>query len=712
MQYRAFCLHRQYRIILNILDSNHAPDWNKIPATCLLKAPKLVNDTELHCDTDSGTIAIQLFPLAMRLFSLPESTQDYGLIVQPLVPQSIKIKMQEDSWLVSSTEFDLVVHDQPFSFQLHNKQGKLLIQSTTDGHFVREHRVPPLAKLPEGWLISTALQSNEAIYGLGEKWTALNKRGQLLRSYNHDALGVNAEISYKNIPFGWSPKGWGSLYLGTSPVTHAVGYAPWSQRSYCQLIEDDDLDILLMVAPEDQTNKAAALIQNYCQLTGFAPVPPDWSLGIILSKAYYQNADEILAVAKDVRARKMPCDVITFDGRAWQDTETRFAFEWDASRYPDPAKVIDQLKAMDFKICVWEYPLISISHPWFKMFADKGWLLKDVNTDEVYEYHWDKQAFGQVLTALPVSGIVDFTHPEAYDFWREAHRPLFELGVDMVKADFGEQIEDNMLASNGTTGKQLHNVYSHLYNRCVFEACEKYSASGAFLFSRCAWTGSQRYNSHWGGDPQADWEGMMSNIRGGISWGLSGAPFYATDVGGFYKDKRDDKLYVRWAQAAIYSAHFRLHGIGPREPWSYSDAASQAVFKALRLRHQLHDYLKQTVKNATETGLPVQRAMVLAYPQEPQSWGFENQFMFGEQILVVPCFSADDSVEFYLPRGDQSEPLLWQPFNPQNANPTNSGQQAETLIGGKAYRRTLALDEMAVFIIASTNIALTHINES
>jgi alpha-D-xyloside xylohydrolase len=351
-------------------------------------------------------------------------------------------------------------------------------------------------------LVSLDLKSGEEVYGGGEKWGALNKRGQFLRSYNHDALGVNAEISYKNIPFMWSPNGWGAFVHTPAPVTHAVGYAPWSQRSYCVYLEDDSLDMFLLIDADakDESNPSKNpgmnVLSSFTALTGRAR----WSGGVILSKAYYKDADELIAAATEVRARAMPCDVITIDGRAWQNTQTRFAFEWCVERYPDPAAVMSQLKALNFKVCIWEYPLISVKHQWFDEFAKKGWLLKDKRTGEAYEYDWDTQAFDNVLTALPRSGIVDFTHPDAYAFWRDAHKPLFDLGVDMIKADFGEQVEDdNMLAHNGESGKALHNVYSYLYNKCVYEAAEQDAPSGPFLFSRSAWTGCQRFNSHWGG---------------------------------------------------------------------------------------------------------------------------------------------------------------------------------------------------------------------
>ena len=266
--------------------------------------------------------------------------------------------------------------------------------------------LPPMARVDQGWLLSLELKASEQVYGLGEKWGKLDKRGQLIRSFNHDALGVNAEISYKNTPFCWSPRGWGMFAHTPSPVTHAVGYAPWSQRSYAMLVEDQQLDVFLLFA---QTG--AEIIDQYTELTGKAPVPPLWSLGVILSKAYYQDVPELFETADAVRAHKMPCDVITLDGRAWQDTDTRFAFEWDPKRFDDPGAVISKLKDQHFKVCIWEYPLVSVQNPLFDKMAENGWLLKDKRTGGAYRYQWDMSAFGEVLTPLPESGIVDFTHP-------------------------------------------------------------------------------------------------------------------------------------------------------------------------------------------------------------------------------------------------------------------------------------------------------------
>jgi alpha-D-xyloside xylohydrolase len=165
-----------------------------------------------------------------------------------------------------------------------------------------------------------------------------------------------------------------------------------------------------------------------------------------------------------------------------------------------------------------------------------------------------------------------------------------------------------------------------------------------------------------------------------LSWGLTGAPYYATDVGGFYGDQRDPVLYVRWLQAAVFSAHIRLHGIGPREPWSYGPAAEKLAREALDLRERLRPYLKNVVAQASRTGLPVQRPMVLACPEDRASWAFEDQFFFGDDVLVAPCLNPDGRVTVYLPRGR----WVWLDSD-------------EAIEGGQVHEIDLPLERIAAF---------------
>ena len=659
-----------------------SPNWGRVPPVKVTGAAAAGADGIVVFPTDAGPLRVSLLECGARLRLGPDG-RDYGILLKDPPALAVRVESLDGATRLVAGERVLEVGHEPLSFSL-SVAGRKVQSSPTDGHFVRRFRLPPFARVGDSWFASVELGHDTPVYGLGEKWGRLDRRGQLVRSFNHDALGVNAEVSYKNAPFCWSPEGWGLFVHTVVPVTHGVGYAPWSQRAYGLKVDGPSLDVFLLDGAS-----GAQLISQYTALTGRASVPPFWSLGLILSKAYYRTADEILSVAREVRRRRMPCDTITFDGRAWQDTDTRFAFEWDPSRYPDPRPVVEQLKALDFRICVWEYPLVSVRNRLFDELAGKGWLLKDARTGEAARYQWDMEPFGPVLTPLPESGLLDFTHPEAYAYWRDRHRELFELGVDMIKPDFGEQVEPHARAYDGAQGDALHNVYALLYNRCVHEAVVRYARDGGFLFSRCAWSGSQRYPSQWGGDPQADWGGLAASIRGGLSWGMTGAPFYATDVGGFYGDQRDPLLYVRWAQASVFSAHMRLHGIGAREPWSYGPEADRAATAALELRYRLLPYLWRAVEQACNTGLPVQRAMALACPDEPQAWAFDHQFFCGDDLLVAPCLEPSGRVRAYLPEGE------WSRF-----------PGGERFAGGRIHELVLALDELAVFAKRGAEIPL------
>jgi alpha-D-xyloside xylohydrolase len=574
---------------------------------------------------------------------------------------------------LSSGDVTLVLHERPFRLEFE-RDGRVLLAPANDRSIDGDVRFPAVARKDDGWLLAFELPSGERVYGLGEKWAALDRRGSRLRSWNEDATNLNAELSYKNTPFAWSPTGWWWFLHTPAPVTHGVGYPNWSHRTLLIHLEDRELDLFL-----GAHDGPADALARYTDLTGRASLPPVWSYGVWMSRAYYATAEDALEVAEKLREHRFPSEVLLLDGRAWHAWETRFDFQWDPARYPDPAAFVARMAELGFRTNLWEYSYLSVRNPRFNELAERGFFLRNPD-GTTYIHRWFPWPFEEFYPWLPPSGIIDFTNPEAYAWFRDEHAPLIDLGVAVMKTDYGEAVPAHVVAHNGDTGHRLHNVYTLLYNRCVFEAFERYGSGAPMVWGRSGWAGVQRSPVQWGGDPQCDWEGLAASIRGGLSWGMSGGPFYSHDIGGFARGQVPPELYVRWAQAGIHCSHTRFHGIGEREPWAFGVQVEAVVRRWAEWRMRLIPYLQACALEATRTGLPVMRAMPLAFPDEPDTWGADLQYLLGPSLLVAPVVRADGRVRITLPTGRWCDLAT-----------------GEWLNGGGSFERIVPLDEIPLY---------------
>lgn len=622
-------------------------------------------------------------PGVFRLRAGPQSRPDYGLVVGR-AKACTSTRRPTGAWSFASGDSALEISGGPLAFRLLHR-GVPVLASSTDVERDGTARLPVLARLRQGgqWVASFALASGEPVYGLGGKFGPLDKRGQLAHSQVVDGHGTNSGASAINVPLSWGPGNgagaWGLFANTPGMVSHGIGHPDWSHRSYVLLVEDEALDLFLFAA-----DAPMGILDAWTQLCGRPGAVPDWSLGAWIGPSRFPTARDATAAAADLRARKIPFDVLVLDGpSAWSD-ETRFDFRWDPDRWPEPKAALAAIRADGTRVGVTESPYVSVNSPLFAELAAQGFLLTDGSGDPFVVHDGSDGARHPGEPEPQPSGIVDFTHPRAFDWWRDAHADLFADGIDLVRADGGTLVPEQAIASNGDRGTRLHNVYPLLYGRCVHDAIQLYQPAGdtpPLVLGRAGWAGSQRYPAPGCGDAQNDWEGLAAAIRGALSAGMSGMPFHALAVGGAYgTDAGPDELYVRWLQAAVFASQLCLAGVGDPEQDRFAPEVEPVLRKWLAFRYRLVPYLKGVVAEATRTGAPVMRAMALAFPTNPLLRGYETQFMCGDTLLVAPVLRADGAVEVALPPGG------WYDLNSRQRVP-----------GGRIIRYRASLDQFPVF---------------
>jgi len=322
-------------------------------------------------------------------------------------------------------------------------------------------------------------------------------------------------------------------------------------------------------------------------------------------------------------------------------------FAWDRCQFPDPEAMLRRLKAKGLRICLWINPYIAQKSPLFDEGMEAGYLLRRPDGGV---WQWDRWQAGM--------GLVDFTDSGAVAWFKEKLRRLVRMGVDAFKTDFGERIPLDVVYHDGSEPERMHNYYTYLYNKAVFELLEEeFGRSRALLFARSATAGSQKFPVHWGGDCSASYESMAETLRGGLSLGLSGFGFWSHDISGFEKTGTPD-LYKRWVAFGLLSSHSRLHGNESyRVPWLFDEEAVEVLRFFVRLKCRLMPYIFSQAVEASREGLPVMRAMALEFPGDPACSYLDRQYLLGSSLLVAPIFAPDGYVSYYLPAGRWTELL-------------------------------------------------------
>lgn len=485
-----------------------------------------------------------------------------------------------------------------------------------------------------------SLSVGELVYGMGERFTPFVKNGQSVDIWNADG-GTSTEQSYKNIPFYLTNKGYGVLVNHPERVSFEVATEMVTRTEFS--VEGGYLDYFLINGP---TMKE--VLMRYTDLTGKPSLPAPWTFGLWLSTSFTTNYDEetVMSFVDGMLNRGIPLRTFHFDC-FWMKEFHWSDFVWDSRVFPDPRGMLERIKAKGLNICVWINSYIGQESCLFDEGMEKGYFIKRSN-GQVWQ--WDMWQ--------PGMAIVDFTNPAAWKWFQDKLEILLDMGVDCFKTDFGERIPSkDVVYFDGSNPEKMHNYYTYLYNKCVYELLERKRGKGqAVLFARSATVGGQKFPVHWGGDCWSDYESMEESLRGGLSLLMSGFGFWAHDIGGFESTSTAD-VYKRWVAFGLLSSHSRLHGSSSyRVPWAYDEEAVDVVRFFTRLKARLMPYLYKTSVDTSRSGIPTMRSMVLEYTGDKTCHYVDKQYMLGDALLVAPIFNDQGIAEYYLPEG------LWTDF--------------------------------------------------
>lgn len=547
------------------------------------------------------------------------------------VDTPLKVEEFDSGISITSGDTSLRITKSPASFTYYYKGKKLTNVGDKFGHSMISYM-----QTPEGPFMRAQLDLDigEKIYGLGERFTPFVKNGQAVDLWQEDG-GTCSEISYKNIPFYLTNRGYGVFVNSPGPVSYELCSEVVTRAQFS--LPGEKLDFMVIGGGEPKR-----VLNNYTALTGRPALPPAWTFGLWLSTSFTTNYDEetVNQFVNGMAERDIPLHVFHFDCY-WMAENEWCNFTFDSKMFKDAPGMLKRLKERGLKICVWINSYIGQKSPLFKEAMEGGYLLKRPNGDV---WQWDLWQAGM--------GIVDFTNPEAWKWYQGKLRTLLDMGVDCFKTDFGERIPTDCVYYDGSDPEFTHNYYTYLYNKCVFELLEEYKGKDeACLFARSATAGGQKFPVHWGGDCSSNYLSMSESLRAGLSLCCSGFGFWSHDISGFEGTAPAD-VYKRWAAFGLLSSHSRLHGSNSyRVPWLFDEESVDVVRRFTKLKCALMPYLYTKAVEAHTQGVPMMRAMVLEFPGDIACGELDRQYMLGESLLVAPVFTKEGDVDYYLPEG-------------------------------------------------------------
>jgi alpha-D-xyloside xylohydrolase len=523
------------------------------------------------------------------------------------------------------------VRRDPFGIELRDAAGALMTRTLQLGESRSVVNVNPMplcfvrssSSFHRHVAAGLVLSPGERLYGCGESFTRLDKRGQLLHMWTRDAYSAQTTTMYKPVPFMLSSRGWAVFAHTAAPATFDLGHG--HDGAAVLYLADDVADLFLFLGEPKE------VVSEYTALTGRSSMPPRWSFGLWMGRDTYESADEVQAVASRLRRERVPCDVLHVD-TGWTDVKFRVEFEFSKDRFPEPERFLDELREQGFRLSLWQYPYLHPNNRLRSEAVERGFVV--LASD------------GQP----PVDdAVIDLTNEDAAEWYKAKLRGLLEQGVAVFTSDFGEAAPMGGIYRADPAGFAEHNLYPLRYAQAVADATRGVNGESV-QHARAAWAGSQRHPLHFSGDPETSDGGMLGTLRGGLSLGLCGFTFWTHFVGGFPQPPEPD-LYLRWLAFGVFSSHVRCHGAPPREPWELGEDFLARFRRLAELRYSLLPYVVEQAEAACERGHPLVRPLFFEFPVDPGSWLVEDEYLLGTDLLVAPLFENVSERAVYLPPG-------------------------------------------------------------
>jgi alpha-glucosidase len=610
----------------------------------------------------------------------------YAVVSRELGDATASVETVGDRTVVTTRSLRVTVGHSPFRVSFATAGGESLDEDDAElGTAVAGTRIKVWKRLRE----------DEHVYGLGEKVGRLDKRGQGLGGYTYTmwnsdtpAYDSGTDPIYVSVPFFMvlrNGRAHGIFLDNTYRSTFDVGHE--AQEHLAFGVPAGELDYYFIDGPSPKQ-----VIERYTALTGRAPLPPRWALGYHQCRYSYYPESRVRFIADNFRERRIPADVIWLDIHYLDNYKP---FTWDHERFPDPKKLVSDLRRQGFRI-------VTILDPHPK--KEPGYAPYDSG---LAGDHFVKNPDGSVYEGpvwpanAPVnpgpSVFPDFSKPAAREWWGGLYKSLTDVGVAGIWNDMNEPAvftpyihtmptsvrHDN--DGQPTDGREIHNVYGMLMTRSTYEGLRRLRPEERpFVLSRASFAGGQRYAALWPGDNVSNWSHLAQSLPILMGLGLSGFPFVGSDIGGF-EQAPSAELYTRWLQTGVFYPFMRTHtsiGTPDQEPWSYGVRYEAVNRRAIELRYELLPQVYQAMREASETGIPALRPLFLEFPEDPETYGIEDQFLFGRDLLVAPVVREGVSErEVYLPAGDWYD--YW------------TGRR---LAGGRKLRVAVALETIPIFV--------------